>query len=324
MSVAEKTVPETTQRSPHQQLAWSSLLGALYVLFGLGMIFSGLPWLWGRLGIQNEFLSSALLLIVEIGAMVGFVFLGLALETKNPPHGLRAGVFFASVAIVAAVWIAQLAGLLLANAEFEAGAGIAVMVAVAVGLLYLASRIFVRPDFTAWLGHVEDQGWFHAVPYKGNQGVRVRRGTILALLVLGFCGIITLISHGALGDTRIGRNDWLAAVPFTAIEVPVMYQVHFTIPLVLSALLVWISWRLVNWPTFADFLIATEAEMNKVSWTTRKRLFQDTIVVLVTVVLLTVFLFVIDILWIKILSAVEVLRVDVRAEQLKQQEKTQW
>ena len=32
-----------------------------------------------------------------------------------------------------------------------------------------------------------------------------------------------------------------------------------------------------------DFLIATEAEMNKVSWTTRKRLVKDTIVVLVTV-----------------------------------------
>ena len=34
------------------------------------------------------------------------------------------------------------------------------------------------------------------------------------------------------------------------------------------------------------------------TWTTRKRLFQDTIVVLVTVVLLTAFLFVVDVIFI--------------------------
>ena len=68
----------------------------------------------------------------------------------------------------------------------------------------------------------------------------------------------------------------------------------------------------MNFPGFADFLIATEAEMNKVSWTTRKRLIQDTVVVLVTVFLLTLFLFVVDILWFKILSAprIGVIRVD--------------
>ena len=97
-------------------------------------------------------------------------------------------------------------------------------------------------------------------------------------------------------------------------------------PVVLAILLLWVSWRVVNWPVFADFLIATEAEMNKVSWTSRKRLVQDTIVVLVTVALLTTFLFVIDIIWIKVLSWdwIQVLRVDVRAEQLKASEKTPW
>ena len=64
----------------------------------------------------------------------------------------------------------------------------------------------------------------------------------------------------------------------------------------------WIGWRLVNYPPFADFLIATEAEMNKVSWTTRKRLVQDTLIVLTTMLLLTVFLFVVDVVWFKVLS----------------------
>jgi preprotein translocase SecE subunit len=106
--------------------------------------------------------------------------------------------------------------------------------------------------------------------------------------------------------------------------VPLMFAVHVVMPLVLAVVLLWFTYRLVNVPAFADFLIATEAEMNKVSWTTRRRLLQDTIVVLVTVLLMTVFLFVIDIVWIKVLSGVGVLQVDLRAQQLKQQEKTQW
>jgi preprotein translocase SecE subunit len=89
------------------------------------------------------------------------------------------------------------------------------------------------------------------------------------------------------------------------------------LPVLLALAALWFAWRVVNYPTFADFLIATEAEMNKVSWTTRKRLVQDTIVVLVTVALLTVFLFFVDILWIKILSwkPIEVLRIDTTTQQ---------
>ena len=82
----------------------------------------------------------------------------------------------------------------------------------------------------------------------------------------------------------------------------------------------------MNVPTFADFLIATEAEMNKVSWTTRKRLMQDTIVVLVTVFLFTMFLFVVDIIWIKVLSApyIQVLLIDPKAREKAQQETAKW
>ncbi len=105
-----------------------------------------------------------------------------------------------------------------------------------------------------------------------------------------------------------------------------MYKFAVVMPLLLGVALFWLAWRVVNWPTFADFLIATEAEMNKVSWTTRRRLVQDTVVVLVTVALLTTFLFVVDIVWIKVLSNpwFQVLHVDLKAEQQKQQEKSKW
>src|SRR5262249_26172551 len=78
--------------------------------------------------------------------------------------------------------------------------------------------------------------------------------------------------------------------------------VQFTVPLLLLVGSLWLAWRVVTLPTFADFLTATEAELNKVSWTTRRRLFQDTIVVLTTVLLMAMFLFVMDQSWRVILS----------------------
>jgi preprotein translocase SecE subunit len=104
-------------------------------------------------------------------------------------------------------------------------------------------------------------------------------------------------------------------MPETSIEyasLPLFPYVNLTMPLLLAALALWFSWRLVNMPVFADFLIATEAELNKVSWTTRTRLKQDTIVVLVTVVLLACFILTMDTAWYKLLSwdVVRVLQID--------------
>lgn len=79
-------------------------------------------------------------------------------------------------------------------------------------------------------------------------------------------------------------------------------SMQFTVPLLMLAAGLWLAWRIANVPAFADFLIATEAEMNKVSWTTQRRLIQDTIVVLVTVVLMAFYLFSMDVVWKSVLS----------------------
>ena len=60
---------------------------------------------------------------------------------------------------------------------------------------------------------------------------------------------------------------------------------------------VWIAYRLVNVPSFADFLIAVEAEMNKVSWPTRGELVRASIVVLFTIFMLSGIPFMFDFLW---------------------------
>jgi preprotein translocase SecE subunit len=79
------------------------------------------------------------------------------------------------------------------------------------------------------------------------------------------------------------------------------------IPLLIGALGIWFAYRLISYPRFADFLIATEAEMNKVSWASKKKLVQDTIVVLVTMVLMAVFLLLVDVIWSFLLTKINVL-----------------
>jgi preprotein translocase SecE subunit len=89
-------------------------------------------------------------------------------------------------------------------------------------------------------------------------------------------------------------------------------NVKYTLPILLVFASIWLAYRVVNLPVFADFLIATEAELNKVSWTSRSRLFQDTLVVLTTVLLMTIGLLVVDLVWTRVLSwrVVGVLQLD--------------
>ena len=105
-----------------------------------------------------------------------------------------------------------------------------------------------------------------------------------------------------------GQSE-LTTMPPTPINGPDTYAfvtllpaVKFTLPLLLLALTFWFAWRVVNLPVFADFLIATEGELNKVSWTTRRRLLQDTVVVLITLVLMAFYLFAMDQVWGRLLS----------------------
>jgi preprotein translocase SecE subunit len=86
-------------------------------------------------------------------------------------------------------------------------------------------------------------------------------------------------------------------MPFEWRSFTVLPNAPTTVLVLLALVTGWVAWRAVNIPSFAEFLIATEAEMNKVSWSPRKRLIQDTIVVLVTTALLTVFLLFVDLFW---------------------------
>jgi preprotein translocase subunit SecE len=78
------------------------------------------------------------------------------------------------------------------------------------------------------------------------------------------------------------------------------------IPAVLLAAGLWFGYRVVNWPRFADFLIAVEAEMNKVTWPGKDELIRASIVVMFTIFFLAVSLFAFDIIWLQFFSFIGV------------------
>jgi preprotein translocase SecE subunit len=478
MAVAVKTSPEASSPGALDRLPVLSLVGVVYVVGCLGVVFGAIPKLWAQVW-PASFASSTVLALAMTAAAIALIVLGARLIGPKAVPGLKAGIFVGLVGLLVILLVTRWVG-----GWIEAGVydnhwfgdsgrtvGIAVVSAVGVILLGIGIRLFARPATERWLVSFEHQGWFDAAAYKRLQGLRVRRGTILGILLVAGAGIYTLIGHGVL---RRGSPNWELAVPFTGkvtidkaypankegkrIEgysvrldplaavkenkvyqivdkdgnpvpdgkvvdpagdarpildqkwpgagdpltgspvelsrfelrnindevspkhqvklvyandatslkgmegklipktqfdevvqeltrkfldehkdldsetlrkererfereslpkavaptpaagpvayaaLPLLPSVQYTVPVLLMALALWLAWRVVNLPAFADFLIATEAELNKVSWTTGRRLRQDTIVVLVTVILMAVYLFGMDQVWRWLLS----------------------
>ena len=123
------------------------------------------------------------------------------------------------------------------------------------------------------------QELFNVGIYKRSQGRITRQVTFAALAIaisLGFFRLYQTLD-GSIGNKFFGLSFWL--------------------PGLLGLLGWWVSYRAVNLPGFADFLIAVEAEMNKVSWPTRSELFRASLVVLICIIFLAIILFGYDIFW---------------------------
>ena len=79
--------------------------------------------------------------------------------------------------------------------------------------------------------------------------------------------------------TTMALGLW--SLSFALLQAP--YNMNQWVPGVLLVIGLWVAYRLVNLPVFADFLIAVEAEVYKVSWPTRSELFRASMVVLITI-----------------------------------------
>jgi len=73
--------------------------------------------------------------------------------------------------------------------------------------------------------------------------------------------------------------------------------IRFLVPGLLLAAGIWFCFRLVNMPRFADFLIAVESEMTKVSWPTWPEVVRSSAVVIFVIFALAAILAVYDLFW---------------------------
>jgi preprotein translocase subunit SecE len=138
-------------------------------------------------------------------------------------------------------------------------------------------------------------GFFHI--YKSGQGYWVRMGSAAAA---------TVIAIGALAFLW----EQLRSVIVDVVDGKSQPRIGIII-IILSTLLVaygLLIFRLLNKPRNADFLIATESEMRKVNWTSRKELIGSTKVVIFFMFLIAVILFVYDYVFAWFFWAIRVLK----------------
>jgi preprotein translocase SecE subunit len=128
-------------------------------------------------------------------------------------------------------------------------------------------------------------------------------------------GFFTIYKKGQGYWTRMGT-----AVGAALIGALTAYNIYVYLPLVLQMestpagadrerhiamgvaagfflLFAFFAWRMMNKPSNVDFLIATDSEMKKVNWTSRKELIGSTKVVIIFMLLIAVMLFGFDTLF---------------------------
>ena len=305
------------------------------------------------------------------------------------------GVFFMAVFCIALA--------LLGWMESSGGQQSFLVSAVLVVVVTIATRLFVSRFLTRnGVAELEEQGWTSMGSYKRVQGQRVRRLTMITLIVTAVTGAMTMINAGY-------GSRWMAEVPYTGkVEITDPQNGRYSKPplkagdrfsrdeysrlqldlrnqvlvggeavttsvdgaeatfrpgdliprelatkvrnalrdgrregdsqdltttdavlpetrkveqvglmllpanqlkvVALSLMGFFLVWRLVNVPAFADFLIATDSEMSKVSWPPFKKLWRDTLVVVAGMFLMGGMIMAIDWVWRGVLTTISVLQ----------------
>jgi len=110
--------------------------------------------------------------------------------------------------------------------------------------------------------------------YKRGQGKHTRLCSAFGVAIIAGLGCLQLYKKLDATDLGLWVKTMVPAVLFVA----------------LGLLIFW----LVNKPSVADFMVAAEGEMKKVSWSSKKEIAVSTFVVIVVVILMAVLLGVTD------------------------------
>jgi preprotein translocase subunit SecE len=114
--------------------------------------------------------------------------------------------------------------------------------------------------------------------YKRSQGYYTRLLTAVGLVIIAAIGCYSLFRKlEILRDYTRFYLYWQAGIPAAVF-------------LASGALAYWV----VNWPKAADFMIATEGEMKKVSWSSKRELIRSTMVVVLFVVAMALMYWAVD------------------------------
>lgn len=129
--------------------------------------------------------------------------------------------------------------------------------------------------------------------YKPGQGYWVRMGTAVGMGIMSLLLAQWLYSEFSMFPVGLLRDILLAGGPIAALTVGG-----------------WGIWRVVGRSRRAvDFFIATEGEMKKVNWSTRKEVIASTKVVLMVTVLIMLLLLVVDTIFRVLFFYLHVLRI---------------
>lgn len=165
----------------------------------------------------------------------------------------------------------------------------------------MAADPSIPPDPSCVLGRGRGVGdfigeLFRFNLYQRSQGRIARQATFAALAVIVGLGAWVLY------ESRLPEAwDGYVRGQYTDQQVPVwgtvMWLVLALLPLAVLLGGLWASFRIVQMPTFADFLISVESEMRKVSWPSRAELARASIVVMLVIFVLAGVLYAFDIMW---------------------------
>ncbi len=132
--------------------------------------------------------------------------------------------------------------------------------------------------------------------YKPGQGSWVRWSSAAGAAVIAVGGVFFV-------------NEQLSRFEFSQVGLQIAQAAAAVVLLVVSAIVIF--WLIGRKRSVVEFMVATEGEMKKVNWSSRREVMGATRVVIVTVFVLAFFLFIVDILFILFFSVIGVLRVDL-------------
>lgn len=314
LAVADAPSASKPQKTAPASLSWFGMVGTVYVVLAFLCVTHLVPWAYAQ-WVPNSTMATSfglLLVILLVLALAGYLW------NKFFPHiyGLRAAVAVGVgnlllgfiVVLVFGYIVDAIFGGLMDKVGVRAGLGLALMALLAAWWINkFIIKAFQALSFPKRMQKIEDGLWFTTEPYKKVQGMKIRRIAMLVILAAVALGVYYYI--WARGTFTVGGAPYIWDVPFIPTQSLVLFRAPgLTIPVIVLGLALWFAYRLVNHPPMAEFLINTEAEMAKVTWTSRKRLIRDTGVVLLTVFLLALFLYVLDIVWVLILTTIGVLQ----------------